>query len=122
VGFRCRLRQGLEEIRIHYRVFSRTSIARLRLVGEIGSGGNSIFGESMAGRLPYETVNVKENFKSMTVPHRVISSGEPKSPDRQLHSPVCEKYFLFAPSPMREAKGLGQTGIACIRNLARRFL
>jgi len=58
----------------------------------------------------------------MTVPHLVISSCEPKSPYRQFHSPVCEKYFLFAPSPIREAKCLGQTGIACTRNLPRRFL
>jgi hypothetical protein len=55
------------------------------------------------------------------VPHLVISSRELMSPDRQFYSPVCKKDFLFAPSPIREAKCLGQTGIACARNLPRRF-
>ncbi len=34
------------------------------------------------------------------VPHLVISSCEPKSPDRQFYSPVCEKYFL--PASLRD--------------------
>ncbi len=69
------------------------------------------------------------------VPHLVISSREPRSLNDQFYSPVYEKYFhdqfyspvyekyfLFAPSPIREAKCLGQTGRAFVINLPRRFL
>ncbi len=56
------------------------------------------------------------------VPHLVISSREPRSLGRQFYSPVYEKYFLFAPSPIREAKCLGHTGRAFVINLPRRFL
>ena len=56
------------------------------------------------------------------VPHLVISSREPRSLGRQFYSPVYEKYFLFAPSPIREAECLGHTGRAFVINLPRRFL